>query len=273
MICIHLTGRLGNQLFQYAAVLGLAFKLNRIPVFYDTGMLDNVLHLDPETSIAAGGGQYRQRCDQAKGLHEKKCCRLNGFFLTINPKVDVRVSQYMQSWKYFEGFEENVRQAMRFKEDVVKQAAEVLRDLRKTSNSTLVGVHVRRGDYLANKHVRLGYVTAPARFYLDAMSYMRKRFGNVTFFVSTDSAKWFKENVTSSPDVFLLKRRSAEVDMALLSSMDHTIISVGTYSWWVGFLNSGVTVYWKDFIAAGTYIGNNFDPDGSTFIYPGWIPM
>ena len=270
VICINFIGRLGNQLFQYASAFGLARKLHRIPVYGQSVILNSALEHPPPT---ADQGRYADRCRQAERQFEGSCCRFNPALLNLKPRLDYEVGFYLQSWKYFEGLEKDVLNAFRFKDIVKARANESLGRLRKWCNRTLIGVHVRRGDYLKQELVKLGYRTAPAAYFRRAMAYMRNRFGNVTFLVSTADEKWFRQSVTSASDVILLKRQDAVTDMALLTSLDHVIISVGTYSWWVGFLNRGVTVYWKDFIAPGTLIGNGFSLDGDTYIRPNWIPM
>lgn len=44
---------------------------------------------------------------------------------------------------------------------------------------------------------------------------------------------------------------SSEQDLAILSYCNHTIMTVGTFGWWAGYLAGGITVYYKDFPAPG----------------------
>ena len=39
----------------------------------------------------------------------------------------------------------------------------------------------------------------------------------------------------------------AEEDLAILSSCNHTIMTVGTYGWWAGYLAGGMTTYYQNF--------------------------
>ncbi|XP_076456342.1 galactoside alpha-(1,2)-fucosyltransferase 2-like, partial [Babylonia areolata] len=269
IICVTFRARLGNQLFQYASVLGLALRLHRAAVYSPSPLLASVLQYPPPAASA----QQWERCQTARVLREKGCCHFQKVFLQLDPRKDYHVGKHLQSWKYFEGVEAEVRRAVLFKESVLGQAKRTVEELRRRCNQTLIGVHVRRGDFLKPFYVRRGFRTAPPEYYLTAMDYMRQRFRNVTFLVSVDKTDWFVQNVTRAKDVTILKRQNSVVDMALLASLDHVIISSGTYSWWVGYLNQGVTLYWKDFIANGTPLGNSFNPRGTTYIYPGWIPF
>ncbi|XP_076437317.1 uncharacterized protein LOC143276598 [Babylonia areolata] len=270
LLCITWKCRLGNQLFEYASVLGLARKLHRTPVFTPStsGILKSALHHPPPDPTA----EQAERCRAAQWVMEKNCCSYDEKFLELDPRKDYAVGKYLQSWKYFEGQDAFVRKAVAFKTDVQRQAEKEIDDLRNRCNKTLVGVHIRRGDFLRADNVKKGYRTPPAGYYLKAMDYMRRRFRNVTFLVSVDNTTWFRDSVTSAGDVIVLKRHKPAVDMALLASLDHVVTSSGTFSWWVGYLNKGVTVYWKDFIAKGTHIGKAFG-DGTSFIYPGWVPL
>ncbi|KAK7444736.1 hypothetical protein BaRGS_00040403 [Batillaria attramentaria] len=99
---------------------------------------------------------------------------------------------------------------------------------------------------------------------------------NVTFIVACQDRDWCKQNLRPEDNgiKFLAGNNPPEVDMLSLSMLDHVIISVGTYSWWVGFLNTGIVVHYKDFIVRGTKIGNGYGPNGSTeWMLPHWIPM
>jgi len=39
----------------------------------------------------------------------------------------------------------------------------------------------------------------------------------------------------------------SEEDLAILSSCNHTIMTVGTYGWWGGYLAGGLTTYYRKF--------------------------
>ncbi|KAK7485987.1 hypothetical protein BaRGS_00022739 [Batillaria attramentaria] len=269
VLCVTFVGRLGNQLFQYAAVLGLSLKLNRIPVYSLDSEMAKALQVPPPT-------WYHERCNRAAEAREQACCKTETGLLQLDPKKDFALvhDSYLQSWKYFENHEEHIRQAFKFRSDIQAVADRAVKGYRQSyNNNTLVGIHIRRGDYLLEKHTSIGYLIAPGEYFVKAMKYMRDTFGNVTFVVSTDDENWFRQEVENSNDVVFWERQTPALDMALLASLDHVIISVGTYSWWVGFLNRGVTVYYKDFISPNTFIGDQFNPDGSEYIYPGWIPM
>jgi len=64
---------------------------------------------------------------------------------------------------------------------------------------------------------------------------------------------------------------SSEVDLAILSQCNHTIMTVGTYGWWAGYLAGGITVYYKDFPAPRGNLDRWFSKQD--FFPPEWIGL
>ena len=82
-----------------------------------------------------------------------------------------------------------MREAVRFTDDIVREATQVVACLRRQfPNSTLVGIHVRKGDS-NEKYGREGCLTAPPEFFQRAMTYFRRRFSRVTFVVLGEDRK------------------------------------------------------------------------------------
>jgi galactoside 2-L-fucosyltransferase 1/2 len=65
--------------------------------------------------------------------------------------------------------------------------------------------------------------------------------------------------------------RSGWEDMAILSKCNHTIMTVGTFGWWAGFLAGGITVYFKDFPAVGSELSLGFD--AGDYFLPEWVGL
>lgn len=270
LLCIHFVGRLGNEMFQYASALGLAVITNRIPVCEGSTFLVNALKIPP---LNGDSESYLSRCHRAEKVDEKSCCTFHEKFFQLDPSKDFRVGSYLQSWKYFDHIKNQVRGSLTFDDDVRAEAGTAIWQLRQTHNCTLVGIHIRRGDYLLEHHQQMGYITAPVSYVINAMTYMRNKFGDVHFVVATDDT-WFQDNVPNTyNDVTMLSRRDPEVDLTILASLDHIIITVGSFGWWAGYLNPGITVYMRHFFNPNTNIGSQFYPNGSDYIYPDWIGL
>ena len=105
------------------------------------------------------------------------------------------------------------------------------------------------------------------------MDYFEKLYPQVLFIVASDDLKWTKNALESRKNVYISLGNVGPEDMALLSLTNHTIMSVGTFGWWVAWMTRGVTLYYKPIFAPDSRFSKDFNNDPSSFIYPGWIPM
>ncbi|KAL8598421.1 hypothetical protein ACOMHN_032698 [Nucella lapillus] len=265
------TGRLGNVLFQLASALCIA-KLNNLKL-----VVKDVLQLQSlrYQGVKLKDEYWKQlRRLPVKGHTAKTCCGFDPNAMIMTPNNTNHILHgYFQSWKYFKACQPEVRQAIRFKQSITQRATSTVTDLRKKHpKQTLVGVHVRMGDYLSKRAISTGKRIAPPDFYLRAMAYFRSKFHDVIFVVITSKADWFKNNVTNASDVTVLGwSDSPAVDMEVLSRMDHVIFSVGTFGWWIAYKNSGTVVCYKDFFHPGSKYGLQIWNNATDFFYPGWI--
>ena len=62
------------------------------------------------------------------------------------------------------------------------------------------------------------------------------------FVVASDDRAWCKENLANATDVIIVDEASPISDLALLSSLDHQIVSHGTFGVWVVLLSKAKTV-------------------------------
>ena len=87
-----------------------------------------------------------------------------------------------------------------------------------------VGIHVRRTDYKNNLRRHTGHF-ATIQYFVRAMTHFEAKYGvgNVVFIVASDDYEWCQKMLDSRQDVFLASR-SSEVDFALLTRCNHTII-------------------------------------------------
>lgn len=272
LVCHSFTGRLGNQLFQFASTLGISYTLNRVAVFKGASDLESWL----KTSFKhpTRQAEFESRCDKAKSVGESSCCKYDERLTQLDPNFDYWVGMYLQSWKYFDQHKQRILQALTFSDSIVSTARDVVQQLReKYKNSTLIAVHNRRGDFASEHNRRLGYPTAPPEYFNRSMTYFKSRFSNPVFVVASEDINWCKANFPSGFEVTYLDQRPPAVDMRILSSLDHIVTTFGTFTWWAGYLNPGVTVYMKDFIVPNSFIGNQFEGNGTGYIYPEWIPI
>ena len=243
--------RLGNRMFQYASLLGIA-TANKM-----TAILPADLTLRDIFTISMPVMDYEPYSDQFEVIVEHIPSGLDDRYLNLGHKGNTVIRGYLQSWKYFAAVEGELRQEFRFKTKVTSAAHNFFHDNlhslhhhKNVHTIRKVGVHVRRADViLADDIVRLGYEAADADYLNRAMGLFR---ANNTlnikhiFVVCSDDLTWSKEQLSHHDDViFSDPTHSAEVDLALLSLCDHMIMTVGTFGWWAGWLSNGTTVYYS----------------------------
>ncbi|CAH1779361.1 unnamed protein product [Owenia fusiformis] len=258
------TGRLGNLMFEYASTLGIA-KSNNLTMLIS---VQNELHKYFNLSVMR---TERGVPEKADNIGENGCCRFARNLMNIQPKRNVTVHTYLQSFKYFQMIQEVIRREFRFHTSIREAADMFITNFTKMEkNVTLVGIHVRRGDILLKDKIDFGYTVPSTSYFINAMDYFRIQFSNVKFIVCSDDRKWWEKNMNLT-NVVISKGTKPEVDMAILSKCDHVIISTGTFGWWAAFLANGITIYYNNWPSFNTSLAR--EVDHKDYFIPDWIPM
>lgn len=287
------TGRLGNIMFQYASAYGIARQAGTSLCVHADANGRTFSQLQTSFQMVAP-----PTCRTARrSVIEEKGYALHD--MTIIAQVRkrlglVEVMRYMQSWKYFDAVEHDVRTHFVFKPAIVRQARFALASLHQSNKprTKIVGIHVRRGDYIA-----FGYLNFPPASYFEAAM---AQFPAHTFVVVSLETKWCKMQhffANNNAVTILPAGRTAAVDMAILSLCDGIILTLGTFGWWAAWLakdarviyydnmfkldhpvNKGKVRYKDHFLLGWTALGdrpttnnwNRFLP--STNVGPDWCP-
>jgi hypothetical protein len=200
--------RTGNHLFLLAAMLYLAEKTGRTLLMPSSRwVLDSTFQLDPNfTSI--------QRFDAAREP-EKPCpCGVlmpanlyNGDerFDTVSGLTDLAraadrtlaLCGLYQTYRYAEAVRPSLRRLLRFRPEVRREADRLLEDARPAGwtrgSYRRVGVHVRRGDYLAVQWRTYGLTVVDMGYQQHAVDYFVSKYNRVEFVVATDDWHWTRE--------------------------------------------------------------------------------
>jgi hypothetical protein len=217
-------GRLGNQLFQYALLLGVQAKLDRNIVL-------------PET---IGNIQLFQ-CFDIKGCHffnERDIfspCRFEERQFHFDKKVfrtedHTDFKGYFQTEKYFEHCLDKVRETFIFKEEIRDRANQWIESYKQHN---LVSLHVRRTDYV---HLPNHHPLCTLDYYKTAIA----EFPDAHFIIFSDDIEWCKENLQIENATFA-DTGSDYVDLCVMSMCNHHIIANSSYSWWGAWLNPSET--------------------------------
>lgn len=256
MIIVNLTYGLGNNLFQYALGRNLALKHNTELLFdlseQNRGrqqyLLDYLSHFNTVGCVAK-----KSEIAKIKLLNRfsflnpnyKNSVFYEDFYedgLGFDPKVlnaseNAYIHGYWQSEKYFKASEATLRRDFTFKNSEGGSKYEEI--LNEINNSNSVSIHVRRGDYLWNKNLRIFTICTPD-YYYKAESLISEKIPSPKLFIFSDDIEWVKTNMPfHHPTVFVTDGSLRDYqELMLMAACKHNIIANSTFSWWGAWLNN-----------------------------------
>ncbi|KAM3719464.1 Galactoside alpha-(1,2)-fucosyltransferase [Dirofilaria immitis] len=124
-----------------------------------------------------------------------------------------------------------------------------------------------------SRNIKYGHTAITKDYVISAMNYFRSRFKNLLFVISTDNEHWVEANVNHirKGEIYIISSGYREVDMATLIHCNHTIMSTGTFSWWIAYLTNGTAVYYNDWPRHGSALEKMMNKD--EYFLNSWIPM
>ena len=250
-------GRLGNQMFQYASLRGIAARRG-----YDFGIppsdfknewtshqLFEVFNLD---SLPKENIRYLDM-GQAPVVQEKYF-HFDQMLFDQCPN-DVSLLGYFQSEKYFKHIENSIRDDFKFRSHIQDPCNEMMEDFKE-----VLSLHVRRTDYLTNS---ANHFNLELDYYEKAL----ESFDDCQVIVFSDDPEWCKEQKLFSDDRFLISESGDnKIDLCLMSMCTQHIIANSSFSWWGAWLANS-----KKVIAPSQWFGpNNADKNTKDLIPESW---
>lgn len=243
-------GRLGNQMFQYAALRGIAERMGYewcIPPF-DISRVDNY-SLHNCFKLESVGNKNQFILDRGfSPIVSEKHFHFDEELLQLCPN-DVSLHGFFQSEKYFKHIETEIRNDFTFHDEIMNPCKEMISSL----ESSPIFLHVRRGNpnLVDVRGFKWSYTQCPDQhppqdisYYEQALSYFDKDQPVVIF---SDSPEWVKEQELFSSDRFLHSEPADKyadgsyipyVDLCLMSLCSHAIIANSSMSWWGAWLQT-----------------------------------
>jgi hypothetical protein len=254
-----LKGRLGNQMFQYAAGKALSER-HEAELVLDTswmvefrrggGVVENELvcfDLDEEVrpvwevARLPNPRRWVYALQRLRPSGRRRFVRVieenfrtNGFVPEVLTAPDqTYLRGYWQFEHYFADQEDAIRRAFAFGEpgDATDALAEEI------DAAPSVSLHVRRTDY--TRHPQLGFLGAD--YYRRGVERIAESVDGIRLFVFSDDPDWcraelrlpFPTTVVDRP----LPQEHAWEDLLLIARCDHHVIANSTFSWWGAWLN------------------------------------
>ncbi|KAM3922976.1 galactoside alpha-(1,2)-fucosyltransferase 2-like [Leptodactylus fuscus] len=246
MWTIEPIGRLGNLMGEYATLYALA-KLNGHRAFILPEMYWPLSRVFKITLPVIAQKDFMETNWINLELHDW----MSPEYRNLDYEY-LKLIGYPCSWTFYEDVKDEILQEFTFHDYIKEGANKYLSSLQEgRGNVTFVGVHVRRGDYLTIMPNVWKGVVADKMYLQTAMDYFRKKYKNVLFIVTSNGMDWCKENIdTTLGDVHFSgdgEESSPARDFALLVHCNHTIMTVGTFGYWAGYLARGETIYLSNF--------------------------
>ena len=239
-------GRLGNQMFQHAALKGIA--RNRgfeycIPHQVPSIQIDNYGLLETFEMKNVDHIQFLNSSLYSKESHFHFDEKL------FNECLDnSNVSGFFQTEKYFKHVEDEIREDYTFKKQWLNPCKEFMNQF---EGQEVIFLHVRRGDpNLTDKRgFKWAYVNLqdqhpvqPLDYYESALKHFSE---DAPVLVFSDSIEWCKKQHIFRSDRFMFSESEDKyddgalvpcIDLCLMSLCSHAIIANSSMSWWGSWL-------------------------------------
>ncbi|XP_007536022.2 galactoside alpha-(1,2)-fucosyltransferase 2 [Erinaceus europaeus] len=269
MWTINSIGRLGNQMGEYATLYALA-KMNGRPAFIPPQMHDWLAPLFRISLPVLHGTTARQIPWSNYKLNdwmEEQYRHIPGQY--------VRLTGYPCSWTFYHHLRQEILREFTLHDHLREEAQRLLRGLMVNGSqpSTFVGVHVRRGDYVHIMPKVWKGVVADRGYLQQALAWFRTHHSSPLFVVTSNDMAWCQVNIDASRGDVVFAGNGLEGspgrDFALLMQCNHTIMTIGTFGVWAGYLTGGQTIYLANYTLPDSPFLSIFKPE-ATFL-PEWI--
>ena len=232
-------GRLGNQMFQYAGLRGIAAHKNyewMIPEPVSYGDSNYGLFDCFEMSTVA-----KKNFGFVKGQSiQTGCFHFSQEFFDNCPD-NVNLHDYFQTEKYFENITDTIREDFTFKKEILNPCLEIIGEL-----DSPIFIHIRRGDYVnqPNNHpvcpfsyyeksLELFDNNSPVLVFSDDLDWCRENFKDDRFLIPTENPMY---NYLSDTNDGRVNSFIPYYDLCMMSMCSGAIIANSSLSWWGAWL-------------------------------------
>jgi hypothetical protein len=238
-------GRLGNQMFQYASLRGIASKHGYdycIPPRDVFGVRDKKVKNSDITIF---------ECFQIPEIEKM----ITNFPKIMEPpnKFDeniwntcpdnINLFGYYQFEKYFQHIKDDIKKAFTFVDDIFEPCKKFFSE--NFQDREVISLHVRRTDYLNQPDY---HPVQGIEYYQKSLEHFSK---DIPVLIFSDDIAWCKSQDIFSDDRFLFSEdNNTGVDLCLQSLCTYHIIANSSFSWWGAWLANS-----KQIIAPSNWFG------------------
>jgi hypothetical protein len=229
-------GQLGNQMFQYASLRGIAKNrgYNFCIPYHNEVVVDSLgnklrIELFDAFTMINVSKMNIQYIDESRPIIKESDF---GFDKNLfNGCEDwISLCGYFQTEKYFKNIEQEIREDFTFRPDISNPCKSQMSEV-----DSPIALHIRRGDFLINSQ---NHYNLTLDYYEKSLS---KFNSNRTVIIFSDDSEWCKEQKLFENDRFLVSEgNSSYVDLCLMSLCTDFIIANSTFSWWGAWLSKSI---------------------------------
>ncbi len=254
--------RLANQMFQYAAVKGIAknrgFRYCIPPSNYTKNddewsehQLFNTFELQNTNLLQI------QFIDQDRPAVSEDTFYFNEDLFNNCPDW-VTLNGFFQSEKYFLNVRDELLVDFTFKNDLKETASNALMGI-----DSPIALHIRRTDYAKYEH----HPIQPMSYYENALDNFDD---DRTVIIFSDDPKWCHEQSLFESDRFLVSESDHLMDLCMMTLCSDFIIANSSFSWWGAWLSESPN---KKVIAPKNWFGPPLDQQNDTkdLYGAGWV--
>jgi len=254
-------GQIGNQMFQYAALKGIAIS-NQVDYIIPPkevfgtqypiiSKLDDCFSLNCERGISDFKKSYKEN----KFEYDSQ---------TENIEDGTDLIGFFQTEKYFSDISQELKKIFSFKSEITRQGKKVMSDY--LVGERPISIHIRRGDYtLYPDH----HPTCDISYYKKSLEDIcKKSISFSSIIVFSDDKKWCKENLINHIDFpFIIPDvDNPYVELYMMTQCKYHIIANSSFSWWGAWLaDSELT------IAPKKWFGKMISHNTSDIYCPSWL--
>jgi hypothetical protein len=235
-------GRLGNQMFQYAALRGIAshkgywYSIPTNTSLSECFKIPSTLHNNNSVVVTTEKFEFDKE-------------------LFDNCPDDVDVCGYFQSEKYFKHIEQQIRQDFIFQDKIFEECLSYKNNF---LNTKIISLHIRRSDYLIDPN----FECLSLDYYWNAL----KLLPNFPVIIFSDDPEWCKNKFKN--DSFIISPfKDPFYDLCMMTLCNYHIIANSSFSWWGSWLAKS-----KQTIAPKKWFAGEFSNWNTKDLYPpNWI--
>lgn len=246
-------GRLGNVLFQYAALKGIANKLNVTPkIPYD---IDSKIQYNQSCLLKC----FKYNCSKYSQEEFNQCTKYNEQCVggnydqnLFNIQDNTNIFGSFESYLFWKNIENDIKNEYQLQDEYNNYGFNYINNIRNNyPEHQIIGLHIRRGDD-ATINKAISTTINYNQKYLNKAINCFSNFDKKVFLVFTggsrepgecnnkDDINWCKENIPSIISSIILYSENNDTihDFSIMIHCDHMIInSESTLGWWACYLN------------------------------------